>query len=52
MAAILCRDLRKRYMSRNAPVDAVNGLNLEVQQGDCFGHLLGLGARACTQSGR
>ena len=38
-AAILCRDLRKRYHSRTAPVDAVNGLDLEIQPGECFGLL-------------
>src|SRR5262249_31307369 len=38
-AAILCRDLRKRYPARPTPVDAVNGLDLEVTVGECFGLL-------------
>jgi ABC-2 type transport system ATP-binding protein len=46
--AILCRDLHKRYPSRNAPVDAVNGLDLEVQQGECFGLLGPNGAGKTT----
>jgi ABC-2 type transport system ATP-binding protein len=46
--AILCRDLRKRYPSRNAPVDAVNGLDLEVQPGECFGLLGPNGAGKTT----
>jgi ABC-2 type transport system ATP-binding protein len=46
--AILCRDLRKRYPSRTAPVDAVNGLDLEVQVGECFGLLGPNGAGKTT----
>src|SRR5215813_10374226 len=46
--AILCRDLRKRYPSRTAPVDAVNGLDLEVQAGECFGLLGPNGAGKTT----
>jgi ABC-2 type transport system ATP-binding protein len=46
--AILCRDLRKRYPSRTAPVDAVNGLNLEVHPGECFGLLGPNGAGKTT----
>src|SRR5260370_42467100 len=37
--AIRCHDLHKRYPSRPAPVDAVNGLDLEVYPGECFGLL-------------
>jgi ABC-2 type transport system ATP-binding protein len=37
--AIRCKDLRKRYKSRTGPVDAVNGLDLEVRTGECFGLL-------------
>ena len=37
--AIHCRDLRKQYPARPAPVDAVNGLDLEVAVGECFGLL-------------
>jgi len=46
--AIQCRDLRKRYPSRSAPVDAVNGLDLEVQEGECFGLLGPNGAGKTT----
>jgi ABC-2 type transport system ATP-binding protein len=47
-AAILCRDLRKRYPSRTGPVDAVNGLDLEVRPGECFGLLGPNGAGKTT----
>src|SRR5919201_2551660 len=47
-SAILCRDLRKRYPSRAGPVDAVNGLNLEVRPGECFGLLGPNGAGKTT----
>src|SRR5438874_11513434 len=46
--AILCRDLRKRYPARPAPVDAVNGLDLEVAVGECFGLLGPNGAGKTT----
>jgi ABC-2 type transport system ATP-binding protein len=46
--AILCRDLRKRYPARPAPVDAVNGLDLEVRPGECFGLLGPNGAGKTT----
>jgi ABC-2 type transport system ATP-binding protein len=46
--AILCRDLRKRYPARPAPVDAVNGLDLEVLSGECFGLLGPNGAGKTT----
>src|SRR6202795_2793750 len=46
--AILCRDLRKRYPAKPAPVDAVNGLDLEVQCGECFGLLGPNGAGKTT----
>src|SRR5437763_15440486 len=46
--AILCRDLRKRYPARPAPVDAVNGLDLEVTVGECFGLLGPNGAGKTT----
>jgi ABC-2 type transport system ATP-binding protein len=46
--AIVCRDLRKRYPSRPAPVDAVNGLSLEVPSGECFGLLGPNGAGKTT----
>ena len=47
-SAILCRDLRKRYPARPAPVDAVNGLDLEVRPGECFGLLGPNGAGKTT----
>src|SRR6266513_5082723 len=47
-AAILCRDLCKRYPSRKNPVDAVNGLDLEVRPGECFGLLGPNGAGKTT----
>jgi len=47
-AAIVCRDLRKRYPARPAPVDAVNGLDLEVAKGECFGLLGPNGAGKTT----
>jgi len=46
--AIQCRDLHKRYPSRTAPVDAVNGLDLDVQEGECFGLLGPNGAGKTT----
>jgi ABC-2 type transport system ATP-binding protein len=46
--AILCRNLHKRYPSRTAPVDAVNGLDLEVLTGECFGLLGPNGAGKTT----
>ena len=46
--AIRCRDLRKRYPARPQPVDAVNGLDLEVEEGECFGLLGPNGAGKTT----
>src|SRR3989442_4027441 len=46
--AILCRDLRKPYPSRPTPVDAVNGLDLEIERGECFGLLGPNGAGKTT----
>jgi ABC-2 type transport system ATP-binding protein len=46
--AILCRDLRKRYQSRSGAVDAVNGLDLEIAAGECFGLLGPNGAGKTT----
>jgi ABC-2 type transport system ATP-binding protein len=48
MTAILCRHLHKRYPSRTGPVDAVNGLDLDVQSGECFGLLGPNGAGKTT----
>src|SRR6516165_186406 len=46
--AIVCRDLCKRYPARPTPVDAVNGLDLEVERGECFGLLGPNGAGKTT----
>jgi ABC-2 type transport system ATP-binding protein len=46
--AIRCRDLVKHYPARPAPVRAVNGLNLEVARGECFGLLGPNGAGKTT----
>lgn len=48
MSAILCRDLKKRYPAKPAPVEAVNGLDLEVHRGECFGLLGPNGAGKTT----
>ena len=48
MNAIVCRDLCKRYPARPAPVEAVNGLDLEVLRGECFGLLGPNGAGKTT----
>ncbi len=46
--AIHCRGLRKQYPARPAPVEAVNGLDLEVAAGECFGLLGPNGAGKTT----
>src|SRR5689334_17406622 len=46
--AIFCRDLRKVYPSRSGPVEAVNGLDLEVHENECFGLLGPNGAGKTT----
>lgn len=46
-AAIRCRQLQKRYDSK-PPVDAVRGLDLEVEVGECFGLLGPNGAGKTT----
>lgn len=49
MFAIECHQLRKRYEPRGqAPVDAVNGLDLEVRTAECFGLLGPNGAGKTT----
>src|SRR4029077_12547458 len=47
-SAIRVKDLRKQYPGRNGPVDAVNGLDLEIKQGECFGLLGPNGAGKTT----
>jgi ABC-2 type transport system ATP-binding protein len=47
-SAIRVRDLRKRYPGRDAPVDALNGLDLDVHVGECFGLLGPNGAGKTT----
>ena len=47
-AAISCRDLRKWYPAKPAPVEAVNGLDLEIERGECFGLLGPNGAGKTT----
>ncbi|HSR51741.1 MAG TPA: ABC transporter ATP-binding protein [Acidobacteriota bacterium] len=46
--ALLCRQLYKRYESGDKAVDAVNGLDLEVRPGECFGLLGPNGAGKTT----
>ncbi len=46
--AIRCHNLRKQYKSRGGAVDAVNGLDLEVREGECFGLLGPNGAGKTT----
>ncbi|HZW34025.1 MAG TPA: ABC transporter ATP-binding protein [Isosphaeraceae bacterium] len=46
--AIRVRELRKQYPGRNGPVHAVNGINLEIRWGECFGLLGPNGAGKTT----
>jgi ABC-2 type transport system ATP-binding protein len=45
--AIVCRSLRKTYPAK-PPVDAVNGLDLQIERGECFGLLGPNGAGKTT----
>ncbi len=47
-AVVICKDLRKRYDSKKKGVDALNGLNLEIREGECFGLLGPNGAGKTT----
>jgi ABC-2 type transport system ATP-binding protein len=47
-AAIRCTGLRKRFSGRGGSVDAVDGLDLEVRAGECFGLLGPNGAGKTT----
>jgi len=46
--AIRVKDLRKQYSGRNGPVHAVNGIDLEIRYGECFGLLGPNGAGKTT----
>lgn len=46
--AICCHQLHKRYDGRGKGVDAVNGLDLEIDAGECFGLLGPNGAGKTT----
>ena len=46
--AICVKDLRKQYPGRDGPVDAVNGIDLQVPTGECFGLLGPNGAGKTT----
>jgi ABC-2 type transport system ATP-binding protein len=45
---ISCRGLYKRYTGRSGTVNAVNGLDLEIRRGECFGLLGPNGAGKTT----
>ncbi len=46
--AIRVKDLRKQYPGRDGPVHAVNGIDLEIPEGECFGLLGPNGAGKTT----
>jgi ABC-2 type transport system ATP-binding protein len=46
--AVRCRALTKHYASKSGPVRAVNGLDLEIRRGECFGLLGPNGAGKTT----
>jgi len=47
-SAISCRELRKQYKGRGGIVNAVNGIDLEIHRGECFGLLGPNGAGKTT----
>ena len=47
-SVISCRSLRKQYKGRGGIVNAVNGLDLEIRRGECFGLLGPNGAGKTT----
>ena len=47
-SAIRVRDLQKVYRGRSGPVQAVDGVDLEIGQGECFGLLGPNGAGKTT----
>ena len=46
--AIRVKELRKQYPGRDGPVQAVNGIDLEIKVGECFGLLGPNGAGKTT----
>ena len=46
--AIVCKELYKRYEDGQEAVDALNGLNLRMKTGECFGLLGPNGAGKTT----
>jgi ABC-2 type transport system ATP-binding protein len=46
--AVICRSLFKQFRAKKKTVDAVNGLDLEVRRGECFGLLGPNGAGKTT----
>ena len=46
--AIRVKELRKQYPGRSGPVHAVNGIDLDIKQGECFGLLGPNGAGKTT----
>lgn len=46
--AIRVRNLRKRYKSKDGPLEAVAGIDLEIRRGECFGLLGPNGAGKTT----